>query len=59
MQVARGGGETTVAQQELDGAQIGATLEQVHSGKHSLRGVFWGLGGWPSRGPKAGEDADR
>ena len=31
MQVARGGGETTVAQQELDGAQIGATLEQVHS----------------------------
>ncbi len=28
-------------------------------GKHSLRGVFWGLGGWPSRGPKAGEGADR
>ncbi len=27
--------------------------------KHSLRGVFWGLGGWPSRGPKAGEGADR
>ncbi len=37
-----------------------AVPAQSHSPrKHSLRGVFWGLGGWPSRGPKAGEGADR
>ncbi len=56
---------------ELDGMEVrerisateGGIVRKFHlprvEGKHSLRGVFWGLGGWPSRGPKAGEGADR
>ncbi len=39
------------------GGEFGRT--PMRESKHSLRGVFWGLGGWPSRGPKAGEGADR